>query len=37
MQETMDDVSCCNCCEDGSFFERYTDEDTFDDLENDWW
>lgn len=20
-QETTDDVACCNCCEDGEFFE----------------
>jgi hypothetical protein len=37
MQETMDDVACCNCCEDGDFFEEYGDEYTFDDLEDDWW
>ncbi len=28
MQETTDDVACCNCCEDGSFFEEYKDEET---------
>ena len=21
-QETTDDVACCNCCEDGEFFDR---------------
>ena len=21
-QETLDDVACCNCCEDGCFFEE---------------
>ena len=36
-QETMDDVACCNCCEDGSFFEEYRDEYTLADLGNDWW
>lgn len=33
MQETMDDVSCCNCCEEGSFFEKHS----LTDLEIDWW
>ena len=36
-QETMDDVACCNCCEDGDFFEEYRDEYTLADLGNDWW
>ena len=21
-QESLDDVACCNCCEDGEFFEE---------------
>ena len=21
-QETTDDVACCNCCEDGEFFDK---------------
>ena len=37
MLNTMDDVACCNCCEDGSFFEEYKDEYTLADLGNDWW
>ena len=36
-QETTDDVACCNCCEDGSFFEEYKDEYTLADLGNNWW
>lgn len=36
-QETADDVACCNCCEDGSFFEEYKDEYTLADLGNNWW
>lgn len=36
-QETTDDVACCNCCEDGSFFEEYVDEYTLADLGNNWW
>lgn len=37
MQETADDVACCNCCEDGSFFEEYKDEYTLADLGWNWW
>ena len=37
MQETTDDVACCNCCENGSFFEQYRDEYTLADLGNNWW
>lgn len=37
MLNTTDDVACCNCCEDGSFFEEYKDEYTLADLGNDWW
>ena len=37
MQETTDDVACCNCCEDGSFFEEYRDEYTLADLGRNWW
>ena len=37
MMDTTDDVACCNCCEDGSFFEEYKDEYTLADLGNDWW
>ena len=37
MQETTDDVACCNCCEDGSFFEEYKDEYTLADLGYNWW
>ena len=36
-QETTDDVACCNCCEEGSFFEEYRDEYTLADLGNNWW
>ena len=36
-QETMDDVACCNCCEEGSFFEEYKDESTLADLGHNWW
>ena len=36
-QETTDDVACCNCCENGSFFEEYKDEYTLADLGNNWW
>ena len=36
-QETTDDVACCNCCEDGSFFEEYKDEYTLADLGMNWW
>ena len=37
MLDTTDDVACCNCCEDGSFFEQYRDEYTLADLGNNWW
>lgn len=37
MQETADDVACCNCCKDGSFFEEYKDEYTLADLGYNWW
>ena len=37
MMDTTDDVACCNCCEDGSFFEEYKDEYTLADLGNNWW
>ena len=37
MQETTDDVACCNCCEDGEFFEEYRDEYTLADLGPNWW
>ena len=37
MMDTTDDVACCNCCEDGSFFEEYRDEYTLTDLGNNWW
>lgn len=37
MQESLDDVACCNCCEDGSFFQEYKDEYTLADLGNNWW
>lgn len=37
MQETADDVACCNCCEDGEFFEEYKDEYTLADLGYNWW
>lgn len=26
MQETADDVACCNCCEDGEFFDPIEDD-----------
>lgn len=31
-QETTDDVACCNCCENGSFFEECKDKYTLADL-----
>jgi hypothetical protein len=31
--EDIDDVACCNCCEEGSFFEK----NPFAVLEEDWW
>ena len=37
MMVTTDDVACCNCCEDGSFFQEYHYEHDLTDLENDWW
>ena len=37
MLNTTDDVACCNCCEDGSFFEEYKDEYTLADLGWNWW
>ena len=37
MQETLDDVVCCDCCEEGSFFEGYRDEYTLADLGRNWW
>ena len=36
-QETTDDVACCNCCENGEFFEEYKDEYTLADLGWNWW
>lgn len=35
MQETIDDVACCNCCEEEniSFYEEYRGEYTLDDFE----
>lgn len=35
--ETVDDVACCNCCENSEFFEEYKDEYTLADLGNNWW
>ena len=39
--ETTDDVACCNCCEDGEFFdsveEEVEDRYTLDDLGWNWW
>ena len=37
MMDTTDDVACCNCCENGSFFEQYKDEYTLADLGWNWW
>ena len=37
LQETTDNVVCCNCCENGSFFEEYKDKYTLADLGNNWW
>ena len=37
MQKIADDVACCNCCENGSFFEQYKDEYTLADLGHNWW
>ena len=39
-QETTDDVACCNCCEDGEFFDdiaEVEDRYTLDDLGWNWW
>ena len=36
-QESLDDVACCNCCEDGSFFEAFRDKYTLADLGWNWW
>ena len=39
-QETMDDVACCNWCDDGEFFdkvEEVEDRYTLADLGNNWW
>ena len=36
-QESLDDVACCNCCEDGNFFETFRDEYTLADLGWNWW
>jgi hypothetical protein len=38
-QETLDDVACCNVCEEGEvdFFEEDRDEYTLADLEHNWW
>ena len=40
-QETTDDVACCNCCDDGEFFdpveEEVEDRYTLADLGNNWW
>ena len=40
-QETTDDVACCNCCDDGEFFdpveEEVEDRYTLADLGNAWW
>lgn len=36
-QETADDVACCNCCNDGEFFDEIEDRYTYDDLGNNWW
>ena len=40
-QETMDDVACCNCCDNGEFYdeieEEVEDRYTLADLGNAWW
>ncbi len=40
-QETTDDVACCNCCDNGEFFdpveEEVEDRYTLADLGNAWW
>ena len=40
-QETTDDVACCNCCDNGEFFdeekEEVEDRYTLADLGNNWW
>ena len=40
-QETTDDVACCNCCDDGEFYdeveEEVEDRYTLADLGNAWW
>jgi hypothetical protein len=38
-QETLDDVACCNVCEEGEvdFFEEERDEYTLADLGWNWW
>lgn len=28
-QETTDDVACCNCCDDGEFYDEVEEEDPF--------
>lgn len=40
-QETTNDVACCNCCDDGEFYdeaeEEVEDRYTLDDLGPCWW
>ena len=40
-QYTTDDVACCNCCDDGEFFDPVEEEVedcyTLADLGNNWW
>lgn len=39
-QETTDDVACCNCCDDGEFFDDIAEQEdryTLADLGNNWW
>jgi hypothetical protein len=38
--ETTHDVACCNCCENGDFYdeaEEVEDRYTLNDLGNNWW
>ena len=37
LQESLDDVSCCECCKNGDFFEEFRDECTLEDLGPNWW
>ena len=39
-QETTNDVACCNCCDNGEFFDDVADQEdryTLADLGYNWW